>query len=198
MLKVNKTDTCWNWTAGLDNAGYGQFSVGRKGYRTHRFSWLMHKGKIPKGLNVNHHCDNPMCVNPDHLFLGTQAKNMKDKTNKGRAQSETRCYNCKLTNEQVALILQDSRIYREIAKEYNVSLSLISKIRCNQSRTLVKIKRIKKISAKGEQTGSSKLTEKQVLAIRADTRNYKQVLEEYGISNSTYYAIRSRQYWKHI
>jgi hypothetical protein len=77
---------CWVWTASCLPSGYGQFSISRNRARVaHRVSWEMHFGPIPDGLLVCHHCDNPPCVRPDHLFLGTDSTNAWDKVAKGRA-----------------------------------------------------------------------------------------------------------------
>lgn len=85
---VLKTDTCWLWTAGKSH-GYGAFypakGEGDRPIAAHRYSWKLHFGALPKGAHVLHHCDNPPCVRPDHLFTGTQADNMRDKARKGRA-----------------------------------------------------------------------------------------------------------------
>lgn len=78
--KVNKSDGCWVWTARLNNMGYGKCSEGL----AHRFSWVLHNGPIPSGLQILHKCDNPPCVRPDHLFLGTQRDNIMDALGKGR------------------------------------------------------------------------------------------------------------------
>ena len=83
--KVDKTDSCWLWTANTDNDGYGLFGFEKRQWRAHRFS--MH---ISKGLDTNlpivcHTCDNPACVNPDHLYNGTVKDNMQDKVKRGRA-----------------------------------------------------------------------------------------------------------------
>ena len=84
---VKKTNTCWLWTASKDTNGYGQFSVKGRDVTVHRFSYELHKGKIPKGswygtTCVLHKCDNTLCVNPKHLFLGSQQENIKDRDNK--------------------------------------------------------------------------------------------------------------------
>lgn len=87
--KVNKTETCWLWTAGqFGRSGYGSFSIrtpeGTRSVRTHRYSYTLTNGEIPDGLHVLHHCDTPLCVRPDHLFLGTALDNARDKVAKGR------------------------------------------------------------------------------------------------------------------
>lgn len=83
---------CWNWIGSKNRDGYGQIRVERSGFngyfRAHRVSWIYHHGEIPDGLCVLHRCDNPGCVNPEHLFLGTQADNMRDRNAKGRLPHE--------------------------------------------------------------------------------------------------------------
>lgn len=81
---VQKTDTCWIWTAGKSPQGYGKMRAWGKHARAHRVSWVIHKGAIPPGLCVLHRCDNPACVTPDHLFLGTSIDNNIDRDAKGR------------------------------------------------------------------------------------------------------------------
>lgn len=82
--KVKKSEGCWEWQATLSNKGYGQFRVDGKLALSHRFAYELAKGPILKGLHILHSCDNPACVNPDHLSVGTRADNMQDMTSKGR------------------------------------------------------------------------------------------------------------------
>lgn len=78
---------CWQWTGTRNNKGYGALFFRGKVWRAHRVSYTIFCGEIPEGLLVCHHCDNPSCVNPSHLFLGHATTNMKDMVRKGRAKS---------------------------------------------------------------------------------------------------------------
>ena len=83
--KVTMGDGCWEWTGTRHSWGYGLLGGRRKVHlRAHRVSWEIHFGPIPAGLYILHHCDNPRCVRPDHLFLGTHRDNMADMVKKGR------------------------------------------------------------------------------------------------------------------
>ena len=86
---VQKSDGCWTWTRSRFPQGYGQIKTPKGGRGAHRVSWMLHFGDIPDGLYVCHHCDNPRCVRPDHLFLGTARDNSLDMHAKGRAKFST-------------------------------------------------------------------------------------------------------------
>lgn len=85
-LMVRKTDSCWLWTGSVNRKGYGQISTkrGNRPLQAHRFSYRIHFGRIPSRKMVLHKCDNPSCVNPDHLFLGTAKQNTDDMITKER------------------------------------------------------------------------------------------------------------------
>jgi HNH endonuclease len=82
-LPENPED-CWVWWGTKSNRGYGELKVSGKVIRAHRFSWELHVGPIPEGLLIRHTCDNPSCVNPSHLLLGTDAMNAADRKLRGR------------------------------------------------------------------------------------------------------------------
>ena len=106
---VNKTSNCWLWTGYINEKGYGRLRYGGKLVYAHRLSYLLHNQQLPSDLCVLHKCDNPPCVNPDHLFLGTKKQNNEDMASKGR-QFFQRCpeetqgekhRNSRLTNSDV-------------------------------------------------------------------------------------------------
>lgn len=127
-VKKGETDECWEWTGrAFVSGGYGGFDVKRGGLwksaRAHCYSYELKHGPTG-GLFVCHTCDNPKCVNPNHLFLGTHQDNMKDKVKKGRHLVGERTYNAKLTDEKVREIrvkVASGQSARVVARAFGIN-----------------------------------------------------------------------------
>lgn len=135
FAKVNKGKSCWIWTAYANEDGYGITSFRGRLMGAHRASWIIHYGDIPEDMRVLHHCDNPPCVNPEHLFLGTQLDNMRDCAAKGRIRSgEKRGENNPISPLKNADVFEIRRLAMtgrtriEIAKEFGVCRQSIDAI----------------------------------------------------------------------
>lgn len=133
LNSVQQPNGCWVWSGTCQRDGYGSLSINSKPVRAHIFSYKTFVGEVTKDLCVLHTCDNPLCVNPDHLWLGTRAENNADRAAKKRsADSKGEKHNqAKLTADQVAAIRKDSRQQKTIAQQYGVSQSCISRIKSN-------------------------------------------------------------------
>lgn len=131
-VKIGKENECWEWVGHLTVKGYGMFKVGtRKLSSSHRFSYELHFREIPKGICVLHHCDNRKCVNPKHLFLGTNSDNVADKVKKNRQSRGTNNPNSVLTWKQVNQIrkLYSQGIKNvELSKKFNIDNGRVSRI----------------------------------------------------------------------
>lgn len=132
MEKVEKHfNGCWYWTAFRNPKGYGMFKVNGRHIGAHRISYEIFVGEIPKGLLCLHRCDNPPCVNPKHLFIGTNQDNMDDMKEKGRGHAGDKSWRSKLTWEKVRNIRRGYRggvRMADLARENNVNPSCIEKI----------------------------------------------------------------------
>ena len=118
---IERVGDCWEWQGVLNEKGYGRISVGaNNNIRAHRASYEAFVGPIGR-LLVCHECDNPKCVNPDHLFLGTPKRNSEDMAEKGRSTRGERNAQARLTASDAQAIRADLRSPHEVAREYGVS-----------------------------------------------------------------------------
>jgi len=133
FVDKTKEDVCWIWKGSLKNGRklpYGHFHFRGKRYMAHRASWLIYKGEITDNLWVLHTCDNPSCVNPDHLYLGTALNNQRDKLSRGRCMGE------RLTIKEVKEIKEKLKMgitSTRLSRDYNVSMTTIHSIKTGKT-----------------------------------------------------------------
>ncbi len=137
-VKVNQTTECWE-CATAPNGEYGRIRINGKQHLSHRVSWEVHNGVIPCGMFVCHRCDNPRCINPEHLFLGTHSANMADMSSKGRRRRITAVFGerhgrAKITDAEVESIRSSGASAKNLALYYGVSDRQIRHIRAGKSR----------------------------------------------------------------
>lgn len=130
--RVDEASGCWIWLKTRNRDGYGCLGFGGKQHLAHRLSYEVHCGPLPRGTSVCHHCDKPACINPDHLFLGTQADNISDMVAKGRQARGRRVSGAKLNERDVSAIraaIGPRGLHTALAKKFGVSSQQIADIR---------------------------------------------------------------------
>lgn len=137
--KTRKTSSCWEWIGSLTGSGYGQIQRdgGRAGgiAMAHRLAYELYVGPIPEGMSVCHHCDNKICVNPTHLFLGSPADNSRDAAEKGRIERGESRHNAIFTVadiREIRRLRQQGQSGVKLAKQFGVSNSHIYSILSGQ------------------------------------------------------------------
>jgi hypothetical protein len=207
-IRTRQRKSCWVWTStfytprGKEPRAvfHARFRQGRR-YRAHasRFAWVFYRGPIPEGAQVLHRCDNPMCVNPNHLFLGTQLDNIRDMLAKGRNVKGTGVPQAKLTPEQVLAIRKDLRPHSVIARDYGMAQTVISRvIRGRNWRHLPGAVQRPPQVVRGEQHRLARLTADVVRYIRSVSVSDAVLAERYRVHDSTIRRARSGETWKHV
>lgn len=131
---VQMTDSCWIWNGYRDKTGYGRMTYEGKAMLTHRLAWIITFGNIPSKKNILHICDNPPCVNPAHLYVGTQAENVRDRVIRGRSNYNRgeQCFNSKLNPSKVQAIRRKYSTEKvstyKLGEEFGVSHHTIRKV----------------------------------------------------------------------
>ncbi|MEQ2025382.1 HNH endonuclease signature motif containing protein [Xenorhabdus szentirmaii] len=120
--RYNPVGDCWEWSGCRDGCGYGLVSIGGVRGGAHRFSYIFSKGEIPDGMVVMHSCDNPACINPSHLSLGTHTDNMRDMIRKER-------HNHKLNKEERIKVINSGELSKTLSLKYDVSERTIRLVR---------------------------------------------------------------------
>ncbi len=207
-------DACWPWTRGCATGGYGLFCIASKDHRTHRISYYLNSGPFPADLYVCHHCDNPTCVNPSHLFLGTNDDNMRDMVAKGRQnrQRGELCGTSKLVTMDVFALLRrygDGETIKSIASSFGISRSQVIRI-VNQERWAhvdIPLDLAERVSCRrkrihaGSFNGRAKLSPADVQEIRAksdDGATRSELSRLFGISRSHVLRIVQGERWQEI
>jgi len=203
--KANILDenSCWEWKAGLDSKGYGSFGINYKSIRAPRVAYMILYGKysIPEGMSVCHACDNRKCVNPSHLFIGSNYDNVQDRHTKGRdgsakGQNHGRS---KLTNENVYYIRESFsnglKTRKELCDMFSMSIGMIKNI-INGNYW----KSVGGTITKGSR--SKKLVESQVIEIKKlllDGKLMKKdIAERYNVTPSCINSIDKNVSWKWV
>lgn len=133
-FKVNGLTGCWEWSSYRDKDGYGTISLNYKSVRAHRYSYEFHSGKSANGFLVCHSCDNPGCVNPDHLFIGSAKDNTHDMINKNRDTiiGEKNC-KAKLKDQDIINIRNSNKTTKELMVIYGLTKHSINNIKAKRT-----------------------------------------------------------------
>jgi hypothetical protein len=169
---VRPRTRCWIWSGNRYHNGYGQLAVNQRPVRAHRFAYEMFVGAIPDGLLVLHRCDRPACVNPDHLWLGTTDDNMRDMVQKGRSVR--------------TMLGKRGPMHPSYGKPNT------------WTKQTEESKRLIGLASQGEGNPSHKLTEPEVLAIRASTLSQWTLARMYHVSQGTISDVKVRKTWRHL
>ncbi len=196
--KVRQSGGCWIWTAGLSKSGYGKFAPShRQTVGAHRVSYELFNGEIPDGMCVLHRCDNPPCVNPHHLFLGTQVDNVADRNSKNRQ--------ARGPNLSLAISLGQQRGNEHWTRRTPEKITWRGRNRRPEHLAFGQRNghyTKPECTPRGVNAGNAKLTDEKVKALRmeylAGEISQDKLAAKYGICQSVTSAIILRRTWRHV
>lgn len=200
-VDIKGKDECWEWKASRIRDRYGKFDGGKL---AHRISYEMSFGKIAEGLYVCHKCDNPPCVNPNHLFLGTQQDNVDDMLKKDRLPTGIKHPKSKFTDEQ---ILEIKKLRTEgipislISEQFNISKGYIYNLCNGISRPRTEQVHVPKFDTSGINKPNSKLNDEKVIEIRRlhkEGIRYIDLSKKFNVSISVIGNVVRNETWKHV
>jgi len=191
-------DECWKWRGVPTDKGYGRVNVRGRYLYAHRLAYALTQGD-PGKMEVCHRCDNPLCCNPRHHWLGTQSDNAADMVTKGRSAAGENHSQAKLTAEAVQAIRESSSYQREIARQHGVSFTTVHQIksgmhwgRTGDPTTTVHLPCI------GVRKPNAKVNDDIVRTMRSSSASNQELAIQFGISNGVVSRIRNRKAWKHV
>lgn len=197
-VDIKGDDECWEWLGGIDKDGYGKFKINGKDIRAHRASWLIHDGEIPSGSFVLHNCDNPSCVNPKCLFLGTSKGNSFDREMKDRENhtSGERYINQTTTWEIVDNLRNDAMngmTQKELVEKYKIIKQSVSRIINNEQWFNIEYqgwlddnRDLLRYEGGGESNGRAKYTQEEIDKIR------KYFIDEMIKNHGSHFEVREK------
>lgn len=186
-LKI-QTDECQEWPFCKLKSGYGKIVVEQKSWLVHRFVFHLRGESLPNTLEALHRCDNPSCFNPTHLFIGTQADNLRDMNQKERRGGQVKAS----TKAAIAADLMSDMTKASIAERYNVHLSTVCRV-ANANRIS------RRRGARGERNANAKLNTEQVATIIRRTcagESKANLAREFNVSRSLISAITLGRIWQ--
>lgn len=198
LARVEITDGCWFWRGSLTVHGYGRLQYMNKSLRAHRVAYELFIGPIDEGMEICHHCDNGVCVRPDHLFQGTIADNLHDMVGKGRSLMGERNTKAKVSDQDVIEIRQryakGNVTQQELADLFGLKQITVSNIVLRKTWQHLDQEQPQR------KTGKSRLTPDEVRAIRQaeGTITMKALADQYHVYPSTISGIWARKIWKDI
>lgn len=165
-FKINPETQCWEWDGLKDKDGYGRWSNGRSGpigirqWRTHRLAYLFRYGVIPEGKSILHKCNNPSCVNWDHLYAGDHDQNMQDRKSAGNYLVGAAHPDAKYTDDQVRIIMANPHFNDSaLARKMGVTRTFVRNVRLGLTRTHITGGPLIKERVQGWQKGSKRTDE---------------------------------------